>query len=51
MNIDSTMKRITVRGPFWAASCIISMAMQPFTASPAVAATILPVLWTAGGLT
>ena len=47
--MNSTMKRITVRGLLLAA-CIISLAMQPFTASPAVAATTLPVLWTAGGL-
>ena len=47
--MNSTIKRITVRGLVLAA-CIISLAMQPFTASPAVAATTLPVLWTAGGL-
>ena len=47
--MNSTLKRITVRGLLLAA-CIISLAMQPFTASPAVAATTLPVLWTAGGL-
>ena len=44
-----TLKRITVRGLLLAA-CIIPLALQPFTASPAVAATTLPVLWTAGGL-
>ena len=47
--MNSTMKRTTMPGLFWAA-CIISLAIQPFTASPAVAATTLPVLWTAGGL-
>ncbi len=49
--MNSTLKRITVRGLLLAA-CIISLAMQPFTASPAVAAapTTLTVLWTAGGL-
>ena len=47
--MNSTLKRITVRG-FLVAACIISLAMQPFTASPAFAATTLPVLWTAGGL-
>ena len=36
--MNSTLKRITVRGLLLAA-CIISLAMQPFTASPAVAAT------------
>ncbi len=47
--MNSTLKRITVRGLLLAA-CIISLVMQPFTASPAVAAITLPVLWTAGGL-
>jgi len=48
--MNSTLKRITVRG-LLVAACIISLAMQPFTASPAfAAATTLPVLWTAGGL-
>ena len=46
---NSTMKRITVRGLF-SAACIISLAMQLFTTSTATAATTLPVLWTAGGL-
>lgn len=32
------------------ATCIISLSMQQFTASPAVAATTVPALWTAGGL-
>ena len=35
--MNSTLKRITVRG-LLVAACIISLAMQPFTASPAVAA-------------
>jgi PKD repeat protein len=43
------MKRMPVRGLFVVA-CIIVLAMQPFTTSPAIAATSLPVLWTAGGL-
>lgn len=44
------MKRIIARGLLLVA-CIISLAMQPFTASPAVAATTtLTALWTAGGL-
>lgn len=43
------LKRITVRRLLLAA-CIIPLALQPFTASRAVAATTLPVLWTAGGL-
>ena len=47
--ISSTMKRITVHGLILA-TCIVSLTMQPFTANPAVAATTLPVLWTAGGL-
>ncbi len=47
--MNSTLKRITVRGLFVAA-CILSLGMQPFTVSPAVAASTLPVLWTAGGL-
>jgi len=47
--VNSTMKRTTVRGIFRAA-CIISLAMQPLTASPAFAATTVPVLWTAGGV-
>ena len=48
-NMNLTTKRITLRGLFLAA-CIISLAMQPFTASPAFAATTVPVLWTAGGV-
>ena len=47
--MNSTMKRITVRG-LLVAACIISLAMQPFTTSLAVAATQIPVLWSAGGL-
>ena len=47
--MTSTIKRVTVRGLLLVAS-IVALAMQPFTASPAVAATTLPVLWTAGGL-
>jgi hypothetical protein len=45
------LKRITVRGLLLAA-CIISLAIQTFTASlnVAAAAITLPVLWTAGGL-
>jgi len=46
---NSTLKRITLRGLLLAAF-IMSLMMQPFTASPAIAATTLPVLWTAGGL-
>ena len=46
---NSTVKRITMRGLLLVA-CIISLAIQPFTASPAFAATTLSVLWTAGGL-
>src|SRR5450755_901176 len=47
--MTSTIKRVTVRGLLLVAS-IVALAMQLFTASPAVAATTLPVLWTAGGL-
>ncbi len=47
--MNSTMKRITVRSLLWAA-CLGSLALHPFTASPAVATTTLPVLWTAGGI-
>jgi hypothetical protein len=49
--MNSTLKHITVRG-LLVVACIISLAMQPFTAGPAVAAaaTTLPVVWTAGGL-
>jgi len=45
----SMMKRMTARGLFLAVG-IICLAVQPFAASPAVAVTTLPVLWTAGGL-
>ena len=48
--INPTLKSIKVRGLLMAAVIIISLAMQPFTASAAVAPTTLPVLWTAGGL-
>jgi PKD repeat protein len=47
--MNSTWKHSTVRGLLLAV-CIISLAMQPFAASPALAATTIPVLWTAGGL-
>lgn len=48
--MNPTLKRITVYSLLLAA-CIISLAMVPFTARSAVAATTtLPVLWTAGGL-
>lgn len=47
-DMNSMLKRIMVRGLFVLAG-IISLGMQPFTASPAIAATALPVLWTAGG--
>ena len=47
--MNSTLKRITVRGLLLTAF-IISLAMQPFTASAAGGATQIPVLWTAGGL-
>jgi hypothetical protein len=46
--VNSTMK-VAVRSLSLAA-CMIALAMQPFTTSTAVAATTLPVLWTAGGL-
>jgi len=46
--MNSTMKRTTIRG-LWGAAWIITLAMQPFAASPAVAVTTPPVLWTAGG--
>src|SRR6476620_8876975 len=46
--MNSTTKRLTLRGFFL--DCIISLAMQPFTASTAFAATTVPVLWTAGGV-
>ncbi len=49
--MNSKLMHITGRGLFFLA-CIVSIAMQPFTVGPAVAATAttLPVLWTAGGL-
>jgi hypothetical protein len=50
--MNSTLKHLSVHGLLLAA-CIISLAMQPFTASAGVATaatTTLPVLWTAGGL-
>ena len=47
-NMNSTPKRIPMRGLLLFA-CIISMAMQSFAPGPA-AATQIPVLWTAGGL-
>jgi len=46
---NSKLKRLTMRGLLLAA-IIMSLVMQPFTASPAMAATTIPVLWTAGGL-
>jgi PKD domain/PQQ-like domain len=46
--MTSAMKRNTVR--LFLAGCSISLMMQLFMASPVVAATTLPVLWTAGGL-
>lgn len=47
--MNPTPKRITAR-VLLVAACIISLAMGVFAASPAVAATSLTVLWTAGGL-
>ena len=48
--MTSTLKRLTAHA-LLVAACILSLAMQPFTASPAVAATTtLTALWTAGGL-
>lgn len=49
--IYSTLIRTTVRSLLLAA-CILSLGLQSFTASTAVAAaaTTLNVLWTAGGL-
>ncbi|MEO8356278.1 MAG: PKD domain-containing protein [Chloroflexota bacterium] len=47
--MDSMLKRIPLRG-LLSAACVISLAMQIFTASPALAAAQIPVLWTAGGL-
>ena len=46
--MNSTMKHTKVRC-LWGAACIITLAIQPFTASPAAAVTTVPVLWTAGG--
>jgi hypothetical protein len=46
---NEMMKRFRVRSA-WVAAFIITLAMQPFTAGPAVAVTTVPVLWTAGGL-
>lgn len=46
--MNSTMKRITVRG-LWGAACVISLSMQPFTASTALAVPTVPLLWSAGG--
>ena len=43
------MRRITLHA-FLAAAVIFTLAIQLFTASSAGAATTLPVLWTAGGL-
>lgn len=47
--MKSTMKHITVCSLFLSVF-IISLAMQKFTAGPAAAATTVPALWTAGGL-
>ena len=47
--MNSTLKHIRVRGILLAA-CVISLALQPFTASAAGGATQIPALWTAGGL-
>ena len=47
--MNPVLKRITLRGLLLAA-LMVSLVLQPFTASPAVAAITLPVLWTAGGL-
>jgi hypothetical protein len=46
MNLTK-MKHIMVRG-LLVAACIISLAIQPFTASAAGGATQIPVLWTFG---
>ena len=48
-NMNATRKRGTGSSLFVAA-CIIALLFQIFTASPAVAATTLTALWTAGGL-
>lgn len=47
--MNPVLKRITLRGLLLAA-LMVSLVLQPFTPSPAYAATTLPVLWTAGGL-
>ncbi len=47
--MNSMLNRIPMRRLLWA-FCIISLAMQTFIASPAIAAAQVPVLWTAGGL-
>jgi hypothetical protein len=47
--MNPTLKRIQMRG-LLSAACVISLAMQVFIASPAIAAAQIPVLWTAGGL-
>ena len=47
--MHSMMKRITVRG-FIGATCITSLTIQPFTASPALAVPTPPLLWAVGGL-
>ena len=47
--MNATLKRIRVRGILLAV-CIISLALQPYTASAAGGATQIPALWTAGGL-
>lgn len=47
--MNPTLKRIPMRG-LLSAACVISLAMQVFIASPAIAAAQIPVLWTAGGL-
>ena len=48
MNLK-TVRRIAIRG-LLVAAVILTLAIQLFTASSAGAATTLPVLWTAGGL-
>ena len=47
--MNPVLKRITLRGLLLAA-LMVSLVLQPFTSSPAVAAITPPVLWTAGGL-
>ena len=44
-----TIRDLTLR-VFVLVACVGSLAVQPFTANPVVAATTLPVMWTAGGL-